>query len=76
MSVAARRFCCFGGGAQETYIIGISEEPNTGNDHSTHVVPSEWGLVDLSKSQAAPLVWILQTSVSAFIYFSAQEPGL
>lgn len=46
------------------YIIGISKETNTGNNHSAHVVPSKWGFIDLSQSQASSLVWVLQAAVS------------
>lgn len=37
-------------------IIGIREETNTGDDASTNMVPSEWGLVDLGEGKSSSLI--------------------
>lgn len=41
------------------YIVGISEETNTGDNAGANVVPSEWRLVDLGKSESSSLVGVL-----------------
>ena len=46
----------------KAYIVGISEETNTGNNASTDVVPSERSLVDLSKSETSSLIGVLDVS--------------
>lgn len=43
----------------ETYIVGISEETNTGDNTGTNVIPSERSLVDLGESKSPSLIGVL-----------------
>ena len=48
--------------SDEAYIVGISEETNTGDNTSSDVVPSERSLVDLSESETSSLIRVLDVS--------------
>ena len=41
------------------YIVGISEESNTRNNTSSHMIPPERSFINLSESKSSSLIWIL-----------------
>lgn len=41
-----------------TYTVGICEEPDTGDDSESNMVPAKWSLIDLREGHTPSLIWI------------------